>query len=773
MNSIINIIKDRYQLVVGLSIVIALMFGGGLSKLKFTTDFNVYFSPENPQMQVFDKLEADFNKQDSLTFLVVPKNNDIFTEDTIDLIRTLSEKSWQVPYSRRVDSLTNFLRTTSENDELETDELISSDVEITPELLQSVKQFILNDSIAKQFSSPNSNVGLINVSLTLPSGSLTANKEVVLYAREMLESISYDKNNIDVHILGTAMINYALEEAIEGDIAMLVPFSYALIFIVMFALLRVASGTLLTITVITLTNITVFGAIGWAGVTMTPAIGAVPSIITIIAVADCMHFLISYYHELSLGKEKRDAIGNALHINFSPMLVTSVTTAIGLLCLNFSESPPYQDLGNIVAFGAIVAFIFTVTFLPAILLWMPASTKKDSSNRHSSYFSSMATFGDWVIKHYKILMVSTLLFTFFASFSLMNNTLSDNWIDNYDDSYPIRQAINVQEDQMYGAHFIDFRIDSKQPQGINNPAYMKDLDKLTLWLSSLPKVGYVSSFSNQVKSINKILHNDDEAYFSIPKNRDLLSQSNLLYEMSLPFGMGLDEQIDIQKRSIRLRIILHEMTSSELLAFDSQVTRWATENTPNITLSEGSGLGMLFAHIMQRNVTSLIQGTFLALVLISLLMIWVLKSVKLGLLSLVPNIFPAVLAYGIWAVLDGRVDLSVSIVATMSLGLVVDDTVHFLSKYQLARNTKGLDVYQGILYSFRTVGVAMLITSIVLTLGFGILMFSHLRPSWAMGELLAITIMFALVVDFLLLPGLLIMFDKRNQNEPKTASATI
>ena len=768
MNSIINIIKERHHWVVALSLLIAFTFGSGLSSLKFTSDFKAYFSPENPQMQAFDELETDFNKQDSVAFLVVPKNNDIFTIETMSLIRTLTEKSWQAPYSRRVDSLTNFLRTTSENDELETDELISTEEEITAELLQSVKRYVLTDALATQFTSPKNNVGLVTVTLTLPTDNLGASKEVVTYAREMLKNTTYDHANIDVHILGTTMINYALEEAIEADVALLIPASYLLIFIVMFILLRVASGTLLTITVITLTNISVFGAIGWAGITMTPAIGAVPSMITIIAVADCMHFLVSYYHELGEDKGKHTAIDDALRINFKPMLVSSVTTAIGLLCLNFSESPPYQDLGNVVAFGAIAAFIFTVTFLPAVLHWMPAPSKKGTTKRHTTYFSRMSVFGEWVIKHYKLLMASILLCTLIACISLLSNDLSDNWIDNYDDTYPVRQALNIQENDMYGAHFVDYRVDSQQAQGINNPAYMQDLDKLTQWLMTLPGVGYVSSFSNQVKTINQILHNNEETYYAIPDNRELLSQSNLLYEMSLPFGMGLEEQIDINKKSIRLRVILHEKTSSEMLAFDKQLINWASQNTPNISISEGSGLDMIFAHIMQRNVLSLVKGTLLALVLISLLMIWVLKSVKLGLLSLVPNIFPAALAYGLWAMLDGRVDLAVSIVGTMSLGLVVDDTVHFLSKYQLARNEKGQDVYQAILYSFRTVGVAMMVTSVVLTLGFAILAFSHLRPSWAMGELLSVTIVFALVVDFLLLPGLLIVFDKEDRTPATT-----
>lgn len=764
MNTFFNLIRDRYQLVAGLTLLAVIAIGSAIPTIKFTSDFKAFFSPENPQMMTFEVLENDFNKQDSLAFLVVPNKGDIFTEETMGLIRTLTEQSWQVPHSRRVDSVTNYLRTTSANDELTSDELVPTDVKITEELLASVKGFVLGDSIAIQFTNPRGNVGLISVALTLPEGNETANKEVITHAREMLKGLDYNRSDITVHINGTSMVNQAMEEAVEADIAALIPSSNLLIFIAMFFLIRVFSGTMLTIGVITLTNITVFGAIAWVGIVLTPSIGAVPSMITVIAVADCMHFLVSYYHELGEGKSKSDAIDTALQINFSPMFVTSVTTAIGFLCLNFSESPPYQDLGNIMAFAAIVAFVFTVTFVPAVLHWAPAPKKEKVANRHLGYFSAMESLADWVIKHHKALMVGVITFSIFAIGALFQNDISNSWTDNYDETFEFKQSLEIQENDMYGAHYIDYRIDSGKPQGINDPRYMQDLNRFTQWLTEQPNVGYVSSFSNQVKTINRVLHDDNDAYYGIPDNRELLSQSNLLFEMSLPFGMGIEEQVDINKQSIRLRANLHELTSSEMLAFDQKVKEWAANNTQNISVSEGSGLDMIFAHIMQRNTMSLVQGTSIALVLISLLMIWVLKSVKLGLLSLVPNIFPATLAYGVWALLDGTVDLAVSVVGTMSIGLVVDDTVHFLSKYQLARNEKRLDVYEAIRYAFRTVGVAMMVTSVVLTLGFGLLIFSHLRPTWAMGELLSITIMFAIFVDFLLLPGLLILFDNDDRH---------
>ncbi len=764
MNAVINIAREYYRWVVALSVIITLTLASSLPRTQFTSDFEAYFSPDNPQMQTFKSLQDAFNKQDSLTFLVIPKNNDIFRTDTITLMRTLTERSWEVPYSRRVDSITNFLRTTSEDDELNTEELFPLDTEITPALLQSVKRFVLNDTAAKQFSSPSGDAGVVYISLTLPVDSQQSNTEVVIYAQEILNGIDYDRDKIDVHIMGTTMINHALEQAVQDDVSFLIPASYLLIFIVMLILIRSLSGTLLTIAVITLTNISVFGAISWANIVLTSTIGAVPSIITIIAVADCMHFLVSYFHELNTGKNKTQAIDDALRINFTPMLVTSVTTAIGFLCLNFSESPPYRDLGNVVAFGTIMAFVFTITFLPAMLHWIPQAGKHGSYKQHEKYFSRMDSLGNWAIQHYKLLTFGILIISVFSAGLIFNNQLSNNWVDNYDDSYAFKRALNTQEKKMYGSNFIDYKLDSGSTQGINDPAYMNDVDKLTQWLSEKSTVGYVSSFSNNVKTINRILHNNNDEYYVIPNSRELLAQSNLLYEMSLPFGMGLDEQVDINKQSLRLRISLHSMTSKELLAFDKELALWTKKNTPHILVSAGSGLDMIFAHIIQRNIVSLVKGTVIALILISILMIWILKSIKLGLLSLIPNIFPIALAYALWSILDGNVDLSVSVVGTMSLGLVVDDTVHFLSKYQLARNEKGQDVYQAIRYAFRTVGVAMMVTSIILTLGFAILVFSHFRPTWAMGELLSITIVFALLIDFLLLPGLLIIFDRSSRN---------
>jgi predicted RND superfamily exporter protein len=516
-----------------------------------------------------------------------------------------------------------------------------------------------------------------------------------------------------------------------------------------------------------LTTISAFGFFSWIGLTFTPPVGAAPSMITIIAVADCMHFLVSYYHELSVGKSKASAIRNALRTNIRPMFLTTLATVIGLLCLNFSEAPPYRDLGNIVAFGAIVAFVLSAIFLPAVLHCLPAPKRKSVANTGVTLFTKLEGLSHWVIKYYKFLISVILILTLIGVSQVFRNDLGDSWVDNYDDSFEIRKTLDIQNQWMYGSQYIDYRVGGKHPQSLNNPGFMGDVERIADWLRNNPDVRYVSSFSDNVKTINKALHADKQEYYSIPEDPNLLAQTNLLYELTLPFGMGPDEQVNFDQSATRLTISLQDMSSRELLDFDETFTGWAEANLSYASVSSGTGIQKVYAHIMQSNIVELTKGTILAFALISLSLIWLLKSVKLGLISIVPNIFPLILAYGAWGILDGRVDLSVSVVGTMSLGLVVDDTIHFLSKYQWARTQKGEDVYQAIRYAFRTAGVAMVITTLILALGFALLLFSHFRPTWAMGGMLSMTVVFALLVDLLLLPGLLIVFDKKSAQDNK------
>lgn len=737
----------------------------GSQFLTFTTDFRSYFSPDNPQLKAFEQLEADFNKQDTLVFLVEmdDASRSVLNPKGLAFLTELTQRAWQIPFTRRVDSLTNHQRIQTSADEIIINDLVSADQSFSSQQLKQLSQYIQQQpQLINNIISKDESLALVVVSLALPAGDELATKKLVTYARDMLNNllaIEQPRADISVQLFGSAIINLALAEAVERDMALLIPLSYLIIFVAIFFLSRSLSGTLLALLMTLFSVASVFGIFGWSGKALTPVVGAVPSMIMIIVIADCMHILVSFQHSLKQGLSKAEAVAEALRINIKPVVVTSVTTALGLLCLNFSESPPYRDLGNLVAMAAIIAGILALTWFPACLLLLPFSAKQKSTKNFelSRLFEKLSQL---LIQHpYRIVATAILSLTV-ALVGIMQLEFNEQWHQYYDESYDVRKALDTQDEKLYGVNFIQYSVNSGQGEGIYNVAYQNQLNQLVQWIEQQPDVGYVDSLSPQVKELNQKLHNDDVDFYNIPNDRELIAQSLLLYEMSLPLGMGMEQYINIDRSATRLTVYRHKSTSKQLINLDERILLKVKRDFPALQLASGTGLDMVFAHISDSNTLSLLKGTGLALVLISIILIVVLKSIRLGFISLIPNILPIVFAYGIWGMLSGRIDLGLSIVACMSLGLVVDDTVHFLAKYKLAREQKQ-SVEQAIQYAFNTVGVAMIITTLVLSVGFSLLALSSFSPTHGMGALLALTAIFALLIDFILLPILLIAFDKR------------
>jgi len=270
--------------------------------------------------------------------------------------------------------------------------------------------------------------------------------------------------------------------------------------------------------------------------------------------------------------------------------------------------------------------------------------------------------------------------------------------------------------------------------------------------------------------LNKNMHGDDPNWYRIPEQRDLAAQYLLLYEMSLPYGLDLNNQINVDKSATRFTVSLKTISTNHLLELEQRAQQWLTENAPTIKQAQGSGTTVMFSHIGKRNIKTMLVGTTLALILISMILIVALRSFKIGLISLIPNLVPAAMGFGLWGLLVGEVGLSLSIVAGMTLGIVVDDTVHFLSKYLRARRENHLSAQDAVRYAFTTVGMALLTTTIVLIVGFLILAQSSFHLNAGMGLLTAIVISFALLADFLFLPPLLMKFEE-NKDEKAAPSS--
>jgi predicted RND superfamily exporter protein len=268
-----------------------------------------------------------------------------------------------------------------------------------------------------------------------------------------------------------------------------------------------------------------------------------------------------------------------------------------------------------------------------------------------------------------------------------------------------------------------------------------------------------------MKRLNRNMHGDDPAAWRLPDSRELAAQYLLLYEMSLPYGLDLNNQINVDKSGVKVVVAVRTLSSAQAIAFNARAEAWLREHASAVHAGYGTGTIMMFSHIGERNIRSMLAGTVVALVLISFMLLLMLRSVRLGFVSLLPNLLPAALGFGLWGIIDGEVGLSLSIVASMTLGIIVDDTVHFLVKYQRARNAPGASPEGALRHAFDQTGRAMVVTSLVLVAGFLVLSRSHFELNASMGLLTAIILVFAVLADLLLLGPLLLKLENDDHGQ--------
>lgn len=559
------------------------------------------------------------------------------------------------------------------------------------------------------------------------------------------------------------MFNNAFSESAQNDMSTLVPLMFLLVIVAFGLLLRSISGTLASVIVIFMSILVAMGLFGWAGFELTGLTVSAPTIILTMAVADCVHLLVSFLWGMRHGQSKHKAMVESIRINMLPIFITSVTTALGFMSMNFSEVPPLAHLGNIVAIGVMTAFILSVTFLPAMVMVLPVRVKQTKEG-HAVWTDRLSR---WVIHSRKPLLWCSLAVAFVLIAFVPRNEINDEFVKYFDQSMDFRIATDYASENLVGTYTIEYSLSLKDAgQGsIAEPKFLSKVDEFVKYVEGFDEVSHVFSLTDTMKRLNQNMHGDDINWYKLPEERDLAAQYLLLYEMSLPYGLDLNNQIDVAKSATRVTVTMVDMSSNNVLAMEQQWSDWLQQNAPELDAAAAS-TNLMFAHIGHRNANSLVLGTVLALFAISMILVAALRSMKIGLISLVPNLVPAGIAFGIWGMIDGQVGMSVSIVAGMTLGIVVDDTVHFLSKYLRARREKGYDAAEAVRYAFTHVGQALLVTTVILVTGFMVLVFSTFKMNADMGLLTAITISVALIIDFLLLPPLLMAFDGKKKIAP-------
>ena len=750
-------ILRRRWLVVALATLIMLATTAGVRFITVTNDYHVLFSEDNPQLAAFNALENTYSVSNTALIAIAPREGSVFTREALGAIEELTEAAWRTPYSSRVNSLTNYTHSEALEDELIVAPLVEDASALSDTDVVRIEKIALDAvEIAGRLVAHDGRTTGVAINFILPENPDQAVVEITDYLNSFLEQARTDHPGINYYMTGDVVMNRTFSDATQNDMETLTPIVFLIIIGVTIILLRSVLGTVAIVAVLVFVINTTMGFAGWNGVVFSPTNAGVPIIVMVIAIADSIHIVTGVLLGMRRGLDRNAAIVESIRINAYPVFITSVTTAIGFLSLNASDSPPFHVLGNYVAFGVLCAFVYTMTLLPALLSILPLRVRLVQSEG-TAFFDR---FADFVIARSTFLLGAITLVIVVLIFGIPRIELSDNMAQYFDDRYEFRRDTDYVIDNLTGLDKLEYSLNSGREGGITDPDYLRKVDAFAEWYRQQPEVTHVQAFADIMKRLNKNMHGDDPAFYRLPEAPDLAAQYLLLYELSLPFGSDLNDRIDVAKSATRLVVVTKNAWSRDIRELDKRAQVWLHANAPAFA-HEASGLSVVFAHLSLRNINSMLRGTILAMALISFILIWIFKSVRIGLLSLLPNFIPAIMSFGLWGYLVGHVGIASSVVIAVVFGIVVDDTIHFLSKYLKARR-EGLPAPEAVRSAFRTVGHALWTTSAVLSAGFLVFATSGFEVSWALGLLVTMTILFALAADFLLLPTLLIAIDRRN-----------
>lgn len=757
------VVKRRW-LVILVSIITVFGAASGARFLAIEGDVNIYFSEDMPQVIALNEIHDDYEKTDNIVVVIEATKGTVFTPDILQAIEDISEDMWKAPYVSRVDAITNFQNTVVSGDDISIKDLCEDGKSKTSKEVEYIKRTALGETeLVNRIISETGHVAGVFCTVNFPKEDfMVEGPKLVEYARGIADK--YKNEDVNVRLTGTAMIDQAFAESGTHDMTTLMPVMYLMIIIMLFVCFRSISGTLATLAIVFMSTALAMGIFGYLGFKLNTSTAIAPTMIMTIVIADCIHFLTTTIQIMRRGVEKHEAIRESIRMNFQPIFLTSITTIIGYLSMNFSDSPPFRELGNLVAIGVMAGFSLSIFFLPAFIAAV-RFTVRPKELKQSELF---LTFSRFIIRNKKRVFTISVFTSLLVSCFTLKNEVNDMFIDFFDEEMEIIKDTKFTVDNLTGVYSIEYSLKTGEENGITDPAYLQKVEEFENWFKKQDKVIHVSAFTNTVRRINKMMHGNDEKYAVLPTTKAASNQYLLLYEMSLPFGRDITNQINMDKSASRLRVTFENMYTSELRDIELRGNQWLRDNAPESMWFEGTSTSVMFRYLSERNIDFMMFGFGIALILISITLIFAFKSIKYGLLSLIPNILPSLVAFGLWGLLSGKIGMAVAFVTSITLGIVVDDTIHFISKYIVYRRDENLSVNLAMEKTFANVGQSLLNTSVVLVAGFSVLMFSSFEMNSSMGVLCAITIAMALILDYFLLPSLILLIDKDEQVELET-----
>ncbi len=749
-NSFISFLIGRPLVCLIIPFLLTLLFSIGLLRFKSNYTPRIWFEKNSPDIVQLDNFEKMFGGEQFVSIgIYLPKEE--LTQEHLKKFADITQKLWLLPDIIRVETISNYNDIRGEEDEIIVEPL-SDNFQNKEQFLEKVKAM---ETIKNIFISPSYDYYIFNAYLKPYFEDNPNFSKVVDATKKYVEELR--SSGFKVFLLGPAAVTNAFRKVTASDLEKMIPLMFLVTLLLLWFQFRNLATVVVSIGLIALTIGVSMGFLSSVGIVYNGIAGALPGILMAICLADSIHLFTTFYQQKQLGKTTKESLKYSLERNFLPTILTSLTTAISFITIAQTDLVPVQGLGYVASFGAIMAWWYTY-FLFAGAIGVKPDWFDSAKVIKSTPFLNGVKYMKFINKFKNTIILFFGLLFLLSLFISRHIEVNSDPVLYFSEGMDIKKSYDFSKTKMDGLKGINIVVDSGEVDGAKDPLFLKQVDSFIEEIKKDPEIVQVRSILTTLKEINGVLK-PELVEKQLPDSKKAVAEQLFLYQISLPSGAGIENLMTIDYSKILLRVSWTLESVNEGLEKAKEIEKKAREKF-SLNAYVGGNFP-IYSKVNNLVVQSFLKSMSMTILIVSLILLVVFKDLLISFLSMLPNILPLVIGTMVMALSGIFLDIGTSIVAAICLGIAVDDTIHFVSSY-LRNKKEGLEHLDALEKTFNGTGKALILTTVILVFGFGVFVFADFLPNRYFGMLCAIVLSFALFTDLVLLPAVLIKWDRRS-----------
>ena len=728
----------------------------GLNHTSSDVGYRAILADGDPYKAEVDRVREDFPPATSVLFVFESATGDLFQPETLRAMETLHQRYTEIRSAVSVGSIMNRRLDDPQAERLGRDYLIPDPATLSSADMPALRAEVLADpDLVEGQMSPAGDLAIAGVKYKAQEDTQEERLRIADSVIALRDDLRAEFPEAAVYTLGGVLFERDGHLAQVNDRNVLFPLVMAVSVLLLWLCLRSLSYSLSLFVVAFLSVGLSVGSWGWLDIPFNQISGLGPIVVFVIAIADGIHIVSIYAQGLHQGRSPRDAMRDSLRVNLQPVTLATITTAMGFLSLNYCTSPGIYGFGNVIALGVIWAYFVTLTLLPALILLLPRREVPKPLGVQG-FIRAVDTL---VKRHGDRLLIGGGILVLVTLALLPLNKMDFNRFNFVDEDSDYHKILTALQEKIGNDQSLVYSVDSGSYYGITEDRFLEQVNTFSEWLESQPEASFVASYTDYLRGRFRSEHDDDPAYDRLPEDKLQVIDYLVGYQLVQEIEPSLEPIFNGDYSAIRLVIGTSNLSNAEMINFNDRIEGWIdTHLDPSYEVLHGDN-SILFARLDRSITIELMQGFSVSFLLITLTMIIGLRSLRYGTLSVLPNLFPATIVFGFWGLFIGELSPYILMLFSISIGLVVDDSVHILSKYVSARRD-GAEPDAAVSYSLDKGGSAITITTASLAAGTLLLLFSNTFHFQNVALLLTPIIVVAWLLDLLVLPPLLVRYDQ-------------